>query len=125
LHEKETNEFEKWEALVFDPNEGAMSINSIHLLSNFVFKFTNVYLEFKTEIRYLIWQYELSPSDDSKHVQAYVELFRIFTASMVKTLFGINDLHVEKRNWTSASCINYCSRADKHFPGETSMQHKL
>jgi len=72
--------------------------------------------EFKKAVRYVVWQFEIAPNTNRKHIQAYVETTKTMTLTGLKKLFGCPSMHVEKRRGSPEQAANYCKKAESRDP---------
>jgi len=68
-------------------------------------------------VRYCIWQYEVAPTTDRRHVQLYIEVLSAMAFSTVKKLLGCPKAHVEKRQGTQRQAIDYCRKEETRAAG--------
>ena len=70
-------------------------------------------------LKYSIWQFELSPSTNKIHLQIYVELAKSVRLSKIIKLFtftGFRHPHCEARIHSRTACRNYCKKSDSRLP---------
>jgi hypothetical protein len=89
---------------------------------NFVFTYFTDNLEWRprtTDVSYIIYQFEKCPETGRIHAQGYCELKNQKKLKNLKiSIFGDDKAHIEKRNKSQESAINYCKKEDTRFaPG--------
>lgn len=60
--------------------------------------------------RYMIYGVEICPETKKKHYQGYMELYKPMRLKGVKTAFGDNTMHLEKRQGTRDQARAYCMK---------------
>lgn len=76
--------------------------------------------EVAKRVKYAVWQYEIAPTTQRKHIQGYVEFATNQTLNMLKEFLGIPTAHIENRQGTQAQARDYCMKQDTRHPGEGS-----
>lgn len=77
-------------------------------------------LENLPNVRYSIFQIEISPTTNKIHVQLYVEFKKSYRFSKVKKLMdfeGFSKPHLEIRKHSRESCRAYCSKSESRLEG--------
>lgn len=72
--------------------------------------------EFKADVRYFVWQYEIAPGTNRRHIQAYVETKKVMGFAGLKKLFNCPSMHIEGRKGTPEQAANYCKKAESRDP---------
>lgn len=76
--------------------------------------------EEKENVKYAIWQLEVCPDTERKHVQGYMELPKVTRPGAAKKLFVeafARTVHIEKRRGTREQAVKYCSKEESRAPG--------
>lgn len=73
-------------------------------------------IEEDRRIRYCVYQYELCPRTQRKHIQGYLELTTPLSMAAVKTLIHDNTAHVEKRRGSRSEARAYCMKEETRHP---------
>lgn len=71
------------------------------------------------ELRYLVFQCEISPDTKHLHIQAYAEFNTIIRLGRLKTIFANDTIHGEIRRASKEAASSYCKKEDSRVPGET------
>lgn len=68
-------------------------------------------------IRYMVWQKELSPTTKKEHLQGYVVLNSSMRMAGVKKLFSDDTIHLEMSKGTDEENTAYCTKLETRIEG--------
>lgn len=68
------------------------------------------------EVRYMVWNQEICPDTNRKHLQGYCETFRPHRFEGIKKFLGEESLHIEKRRGSREEATAYCKKIDSRDP---------
>lgn len=68
-------------------------------------------------IDYVVWQWEICPKTQRRHIQGYLETNRRVSLSTVQRFFGGNTCHWQVRKGTQKQAADYCRDIAKREPG--------
>lgn len=86
---------------------------------------TDKSFQLDTNIKYIIWQREISPDTKRAHLQGYVEFTRSCRLHQAKSWLGDETIHLERRNGPRLAAIRYCKKEDTRDPSEGSGPFEL
>jgi hypothetical protein len=69
------------------------------------------------KLRYVVWQFERSPTTGREHVQAYVETNVTVGLKGLKALIGSDYMHVENRLGSKMQAVGYCKKEESRIAG--------
>lgn len=68
--------------------------------------------QFKKDVKACVWQWEIAPETNRRHIQGYVELNKPMRISGLKALFRCPTMHCEARRGTRQQAREYCRKAE-------------
>lgn len=68
-------------------------------------------------VKYAVWQLEVG-ANGTPHFQGYVEFKNPRAVAGIKTLFGCDSMHLEKRNGTATQARNYAMKEETRAEGD-------